>query len=105
MMAKIKSKFQSISLPDVVNGAVGPFKPYCMGYLNPGASGYGYISTVKLSTGVVKTASLDPGTEGIVSYDRCEKNDAYIGQINMLTASSFCGVNGLLRLQVPVRAR
>jgi histidine decarboxylase len=94
MMAKIKSKFQSTSLPDVVNGAVGPVKPYCMGYLNPGASGYGYISTVKLSTGVVKTASLDPGTEGIVSYDRCEKNDAYIGQINMLTASSFCGVNG-----------
>jgi hypothetical protein len=30
-MAKIKSNFQSTSLPDVVNGAVGPFKPYCMG--------------------------------------------------------------------------
>jgi hypothetical protein len=38
-MAKSKSSFQSTSLPDVVNGAVGPFKPYCMGYLNPGASG------------------------------------------------------------------
>jgi histidine decarboxylase len=93
-MAKIKSNFQSTSLPDVVNGAVGPFKPYCMGYLNPGASGYGYISTLKLSTGAVRTVGLDPGTEGIVSYDRCEKNDAYIGQINMLTASSFCGANG-----------
>jgi histidine decarboxylase len=41
-------------------------------------------------------ADLDPGTEGIVSYDRCEKDDAYIGQINMLTASSFCGINGAL---------
>jgi histidine decarboxylase len=81
-------------LPDVVNGAVGPFDSYCMGYMNPGASGYGYLSTLKLSTGVVNVAGLDPGTEGIVSYDRCERNDAYIGQINMLTASSFCGVNG-----------
>jgi histidine decarboxylase len=39
---------------------------------------------------------MDPGTGGIVSYDRCEKDDAYIGQINMGTASSFCGVNGAL---------
>jgi histidine decarboxylase len=84
----------ALSLPDVVNGAVGPIGPYCMGYMNPGASGFGYISTLKLSTGVVSVEGLDPGTEGIVSYDRCEKNDAYIGQINMLTASSFCGVNG-----------
>ena len=84
----------SMSLPDVVNGAVGSSDRYCMGYLNPGASGLGYISTLKLSTGKVSMQGLDAGTEGIVSYDRCEKNDAYIGQINMLTASSFCGVNG-----------
>jgi histidine decarboxylase len=81
-------------LPAVVNGAVGPFGPYCMGYMNPGASGLGYISTLKLSTGIVSMQGLDPGTQGIVSYDRCEENDAYIGQINMGTASSFCGVNG-----------
>ncbi len=83
-----------MSLPEVVNGAVGPSVPYCMGYMNPGSSGLGYISTLKLSTGIVSMKGLDEGTEGIVSYDRCEKNDAYIGQINMLTASSFCGVNG-----------
>ncbi len=83
-----------MSLQDVVSGAVGSDAKYCMGYLNPGASGYGYISTLKLSTGTVSMEGLDAGTEGIVSYDRCEKNDAYIGQINMLTASSFCGVNG-----------
>jgi histidine decarboxylase len=93
-MTETKSNSSIMPLPDVVNGAVGPFNPYCMGYLNPGASGDGYISTLKLSTGIVSVAGLDPGTEGIVSYDRCERNDAYIGQINMLTASSFCGVNG-----------
>lgn len=83
-------------LRSVVNGAVGAFGPYCMGYQNPGASGGGYLATMKLSVDKVNVAGLDKGTAGIVSYDRCEKDDAYIGQINMGTASSFCGVNGAL---------
>ncbi|MDJ0719608.1 MAG: histidine decarboxylase, pyruvoyl type, partial [Prochloraceae cyanobacterium] len=41
-------------------------------------------------------ADMDFVLEGIVSYDRAEKNDAYIGQINMVTASSFCGLNGAI---------
>ena len=77
----------------VINQAVGPSKEFCMGYMNPGA-GEGYISTMKLSVGTVDVKDLDAVTENIVSYDRCEKNDAYIGQINMLTVSSFCGLNG-----------
>jgi histidine decarboxylase len=85
-----------ISLEQVINGAVGPFASYCMGYMNPNASGNGYIATMKLSVDKVSVDGLDPGTEGIVSYDRCEKDDAYIGQINMGTASSFCGINGAL---------
>jgi histidine decarboxylase len=85
-----------ITLDQVINGAVGPFDSYCMGYMNPGASGDGYIATMKLSVDKVSLEGLDPGTEGIVSYDRCEKDDAYIGQINMGTASSFCGINGAL---------
>jgi histidine decarboxylase len=84
------------SLPEVVNGAVGNAPGNCMGYMNPGASGNGYIATMKLSVDAVPMDGLDPGAGGIVSYDRCEKDDAYIGQINMLTASSFCGVNGAL---------
>ena len=79
----------------VVNQSLGSSKEYCMGYMNPGApSGEGYISTLKLSVGAVDVDNLDDITEVIVSYDRCEKNDAYIGQINMLTVSSFCGLNG-----------
>jgi histidine decarboxylase len=85
------------TLADVINSAVGPFEHYCMGYMSPGgANGIGYIATMKLSVGTVSVKRLDAGTEGIVSYDRCEKNDAYIGQINMLTASSFCGITGAL---------
>lgn len=85
-----------LSLPEVVNGAVGNFPANCMGYMNPGASGNGYIATMKLSVDSIPMAGLDPGAGGIVSYDRCEKDDAYIGQINMGTASSFCGINGAL---------
>ena len=66
----------------VINQAVGPSKEFCMGYMNPGA-GEGYISTMKLSVGTVDVKDLDTVTENIVSYDRCEKNDAYIGQINL----------------------
>jgi histidine decarboxylase len=87
---------KGFSLSDVVNGAIGNFPGNCMGYMNPGASGSGYIATMKLSVDKVDMTGLDPGAGGIVSYDRCEKDDAYIGQINMGTASSFCGVNGAL---------
>lgn len=86
----------AMTLADVVNGAVGNFGNNCMGYMNAGASGSGYIATMKLSVDKVDMTGLDPGAGGIVSYDRCEKDDAYIGQINMGTASSFCGVNGAL---------
>jgi histidine decarboxylase len=48
-----------------------------------------------LGAGVVES-DLDPGLEGIVAYDRAETNDTYIGQINMITASSFNGLNGLV---------
>lgn len=82
-----------LTLEQIVNGAVGPFDNYADGYGNPGASGLGYISVLKLETGKVK-ADMDKVLEGIVSYDRAESNGAYVGQINMVAASSFNGLNG-----------
>lgn len=73
--------------------AIGPFKRYCDGYGRPGAKGIGYVSVLKVSTGVVEKTD-DTLLDGIVAYDRAEANDAYIGQINMETASSFCGLTG-----------
>nr|YP_009306318.1 hypothetical protein [Derbesia sp. WEST4838]AOP19222.1 hypothetical protein [Derbesia sp. WEST4838] len=84
-----------MNLDDIINGAIGTFDNNCAGYMNPGASGNGYIATLKLSVGSVE-ADMDEGLERIVSYDTCETTDAYIGQINMLTASSFCGLNGAI---------
>jgi histidine decarboxylase len=87
----------------VVNSAISSERDFCMGYMNPGALGNGYITTIKLSTGLVDISQpwsseieFDKGTAGIVSYDRCECNDAYIGSINMLTASSFSGQMGAI---------
>ncbi|MEU0806888.1 histidine decarboxylase, pyruvoyl type [Streptomyces sp. NPDC005970] len=93
-------------IKSVVKNAIGPMDDYAMGYLNPvgtdpapPSQGTGYIATMKLSVGTVKINEadiLDEGTENIVSYDRCEAADANISQINMGTASSFCGLNGAL---------
>ncbi|MBW4717161.1 histidine decarboxylase, pyruvoyl type [Saccharothrix obliqua] len=83
--------------------AIGAEPAHASGYGTPigrgdslGSAGTGYIATMKLSVGKVLVGELDEGTEGIVSYDRCEANDANISQINMVTASSFCGLNGAL---------
>jgi len=84
---------ETLSLKDAVNGAVGPFDSYCDGYGNPGASGLGYVSVLTLETGLV-SKDMDEVLESIVSYDRAESQGTYIGQINMITASSFCGLNG-----------
>lgn len=84
-----------MKLSSVVNGAVGAFEHYCAGYLNPGASGLGYIAAVKMSVEKVKNNGKN-GLETIISYDGAEKNDAYIGQINRMNASAFCGLNGAL---------
>ncbi|MFC2149609.1 histidine decarboxylase, pyruvoyl type [Candidatus Auribacterota bacterium] len=82
-----------LSLKEIVNGAVSPFEDYCDGYGNPGTSGLGYVSVLKLETGKVKK-DMDDILEGIVSYDRAESLGAYVGQINMVAASSFNGLNG-----------
>jgi histidine decarboxylase len=83
------------NLATIVNGAIGPFDKYCDGYGNPGASGLGYICAMTLGIGMVEQ-DMDDVLNGIVSYDRAETQGTYIGQINMMVASSFCGLNGAL---------
>jgi len=73
--------------------AISPFDDYCDGYGMPGAKGQGYVSVLKVSTGVAEKSD-DMLLDGIVTYDKAEATDAYIGQINMITASSFNGLIG-----------
>ena len=50
---------------------------------------------MKLSTGKVSLKGLehkdDEKLRAIVAYDKAESNDAYLGQVNMITVSSFSG--------------
>ncbi len=73
--------------------AISPFDDYCDGYGMPGAKGQGYVSVLKISTGIAEKSD-DLLLDGIVTYDKAEASDAYIGQINMITASSFNGLIG-----------
>jgi histidine decarboxylase len=79
--------------PLIDRPAVSPYDYYCDGYSMPGSTGNGYVSVLKVSVGQV-FKSDDALLDGIVAYDRAEANDAYAGQINMITASSFCGLAG-----------
>ena len=85
-----------MGLIESVNGAVSASTRHCVGFLVPGASADGYIVTMKLSIGCVSVAGLTPGLSEIVAYDDAERQDAYIGQTNMIGVSSFCGPTGAL---------
>jgi histidine decarboxylase len=85
----------TFSLPDVVKGAVGPFENYSDGYGNPGSTGLGYVTVLTMATGVA-AADLDPKINQIVPFDLAEASDTYIGQVNLIRASSFSGLNGVI---------
>lgn len=86
-------KERRVRAPRIDKTAISPYENYCDGYGASGAQGNGYVSVLKVSVGTVEKTD-DFLLDGIVSYDRAEINDAYVGQINMLTASSFCGIAG-----------
>lgn len=73
---------------------LSPYKKYSRGYSEPGNIGTGYVAGLKVDAGV-RDKTDDTVLDGIVSYDRAEAKNAYIGQINMETASSFTGLQGV----------
>lgn len=78
---------------------ISPFERYCDGYGNPGASGKGYFIGLTFGIGKTKIEFEHEGTsilDDINSFDRAEVEDVNIGQINMITVSSFCGPIGAI---------
>jgi histidine decarboxylase len=73
--------------------AIAPYERYCDGYGRPGAEGLGYVCVLKVATATVEKTD-DALLDGIVALDRAEAAGTYLGQINMETASSFCGLAG-----------
>lgn len=78
---------------DFDHRAIGPFDAYCDGYGRPGADGLGYVCVLKVATATVEKTD-DALLDGIVALDQAEAREAYLGQINVETASSFCGLAG-----------
>jgi histidine decarboxylase len=78
-----------------INSIVGPFNQYCVGYPGQG----NYLTALTMGIGSFKKNFSHPGSkrlDSIIAYDRAEISDAYIGQINMIMVSSFCGPQGLI---------
>lgn len=78
---------------------ISPFERYCDGYGNPGGSGKGYFIGLTFGIGKTKIEFEHEGTsilDDINSFDRAEVEDVNIGQINMITVSSFCGPIGAI---------
>ena len=99
--AVFEKTVDATSFSEIVRSAVGPFETYCDGYGNPGANGTGYVSVITLHVSKVpKTMMLagqkGEGLDGTVAFDKAESSEAYIGQINLIVASSFSGLNGVI---------
>lgn len=92
-IARASHSHTYIRAPHIDKTAISPYDDYCDGYGMPGAYGNGYVSVLKVSAETIEKTN-DELIDGIVTYDKAETADAYIGQINMITASSFCGMAG-----------
>ncbi len=75
------------------------YNQHCTGYQNPDNSNHGYVLGVCLSTGTAPISFKIPGSkmlDRINAFDVAEATGSYLGQINMIEVSSFCGSQGLI---------
>ncbi len=77
--------------------ALSRYNNYCEGYnlSSPGK----YIVCLNLGIGIAEIGLSHSGStvlDETNAFDRAEVDDVNIGQINMITVSSFCGPGGLL---------
>ena len=98
---KISSRGPQNRIEKIIMGAIGPYKENCAAFGNPsGPNTPNYVNICKLGVGKIKldktTNNWDDVTKGILSYDRAETNGAYLGQLNVIAASSFIGPHGAL---------
>lgn len=80
---------------EVVRASIGPDDQFCVGYNGTG----GYFLGLVLSVGKIEEKFHPNGSallDSILAFDQAEVEDAYLGQINMITVSSFCGPQGVI---------
>ncbi|MEN8221176.1 MAG: histidine decarboxylase, pyruvoyl type, partial [Pseudomonadota bacterium] len=82
----------------ILDAAVSPFAEYCNGF-SFGNNGNCYILTPLLAVGKDKIKFTHQGStclDEINGFDLAEVEAAYIGQLNLIKVSSFCGPQGLV---------
>ncbi len=75
------------------------YNQHCTGYQNPDNIGTGYILAPSLHVGSVPIKFSHPDSvilDEINAFDMAEARGVYLGQINVITVSSFCGPQGLI---------
>lgn len=79
--------------------SLSPYDKFCAGYGNPGTKGTGYYLGYNLGVGKVESLLSHEGSKVLdetIAFDSAEVDEAYLGQTNMITVSSFCGPHGRL---------
>ncbi len=87
--------YQNENCEKIIRQAKSPYHDYCLGY--PG-SGY-YFTGFMMGSSATPLKFTHEGSgmlDQINAYDLAEVNDTYLGQVNMITVSSFCGPQGLI---------
>lgn len=80
---------------EIIKASQSPYENYSVGYPMTG----NYLTALVIDIGSSRKRFNHDGSEwldGIIAYDKAEASDTYIGQINMITVSSFCGPHGLI---------
>jgi histidine decarboxylase len=83
------------SIEQILTASISSYDDYCVGYPGHG----GYLTAVVMGQGAFPKMFSHAGSDlldSTVAYDRAETNGTYLGQINMITVSSFCGPQGLI---------
>ena len=88
---------------DNLETLIGPYSKHCKGYVNSGRNCY--LCAITLHTAVIDETSTEKLHSNILpiksiyklnAFDLAESSGAYVGQINMITVSSFSGPMGYL---------
>lgn len=80
---------------NILRSSIGEYEQFCTGYNGVG----GYCLALVMGIGIAEEIYSYSGSnmlDSIVAYDDAEVEDAYIGQINMIMVSSFCGPQGAI---------
>lgn len=87
----------------ILSETISNYDSYCDGFIgshyNATSANPNYITGILLDIGVVKIKYSHQGSmllDKILAFDKAEVAGTNLGQINMITVSSFCGPSGLI---------